>query len=147
MTVPENAGKKQGNTRFRKGQSGNPKGKTKGTKNKATLAAEMLLEGELEGICRRLIEEALEGNIQAIKLVLDRILPPKKSPTIALELPELKNSADALKTMAVITQAVGNGEISPAEGETLSGIVGTYVKALEASDFEMRLKSLEEKPK
>ncbi|ADI39322.1 conserved hypothetical protein (plasmid) [Waddlia chondrophila WSU 86-1044] len=147
MIMPENAGKKQGNTRFRKGQSGNPCGKAKGTKNKATLAAEVLLEGELEGICRSLIAQAREGNIQAIKLVLDRVLPPKRNPTVSIELPQLKSSSDALEAITSITQAVGNGEISPAEGETLSRIVDVYVKALEAHDFENRLNILEEKGK
>ncbi|KIC70712.1 DUF5681 domain-containing protein [Candidatus Protochlamydia amoebophila] len=59
--------------KFQKGQSGNPKGKAKGIKNKVTLAAESLLNGELENICRRLIQEALSGNVQAIKMILDRI--------------------------------------------------------------------------
>lgn len=145
--MSENAGKKQGNTKFKKGQSGNPKGKSKGTKNKATLAAEILLEGELEAICRKLIEQAQEGNIQAIKLVLDRILPPKRNPTISLELPKLKTSHDALEAITAITQAVGNGDVSPQEGETLSKIIDVYVKALEAHEFERRLNVLENKSK
>lgn len=143
--MPEITEKIQGSARFQKGQSGNPKGKPRGTRNKATLAAERLLQGELEEICRKLIEQAKEGNTQAIKLVLDRILPPKKNPTVSIKLPKLNSPSDALKAIASITLAVANGELSPAEGETLSGIVGTYVKALEASDFETRLNSLEGK--
>ncbi|MFN4175206.1 MAG: DUF5681 domain-containing protein, partial [Parachlamydiaceae bacterium] len=45
--------------KFQKGQSGNPRGKARGTKNRVRLAAERLLRGELDSICRRLVEEAL----------------------------------------------------------------------------------------
>ncbi|CCB91127.1 putative uncharacterized protein [Waddlia chondrophila 2032/99] len=143
--MSENAGKKQVSTKFQKGQSGNPKGRAKGSKNKATLAAEELLKGELNGICRRLIEEALEGNVQAIKLVLDRVLPARKSPAMSISLPKLNSSSDALNALALITDAVGTAEISPDEGEVLSRIVNSYVKALEAYDFEKRLTDLEQK--
>ncbi len=74
--MPDKTEKKQG--KFRKGHSGNPLGRPRGTRNKASIAAEVLFEGEIEGICHKAIEEAKRGNIQAIKLVLDRILPPKK---------------------------------------------------------------------
>lgn len=74
--MPENTGKIQESTRFKKGQSGNPNGKPKGAKNKSTLAAEALLEGSLEKICRRIEEEAVNGNMQAAKMVLVRFLPP-----------------------------------------------------------------------
>jgi hypothetical protein len=143
--MSENAGKKQASTKFQKGQSGNPKGKTRGTKNNATLAAEELLRGELNGICRRLIEEALEGNMQAIKLVLDRVLPARKNPTVPISLPKLNSSSDALNALSVITDAVGTAEISPDEGEVLPRIVNSYVKALEVYDFEKRLTALEQK--
>jgi hypothetical protein len=104
--MPENAEKKQESGKFQKGRSGNPKGKIKGTKNKATLAAEVLLKGEVENVCRWLIEEALEGNIQAIKMVLDRILPPRRDCPVVLDLPALHASSDAVRSMALIVDAV-----------------------------------------
>ncbi len=76
--MPDKTEKKQG--KFSKGRSGNPLGRPRGTRNKATIATEALLAGEIEGICCKAIEEAKRGNIQAIKLVLDRVLPPKKKP-------------------------------------------------------------------
>ena len=113
--------------------------------NRATLAAEQLLQGELDNICRRLIEEALEGNMQAIKLVLDRILPRRKNRSIELSLPKLHNSDDVLKAISIIVNAVGCGEISPCEGEAASRIIDTYMKAIEVHDYEKRLSQLEEK--
>jgi hypothetical protein len=72
---PANAGAKQGG-RFPKGRSGNPAGKLKGTRHRTTLAAEALLDGEAEALTRKVIEMALAGDSAALRLCLDRILPP-----------------------------------------------------------------------
>ncbi len=39
--------------KFQPGQSGNPAGKAKGTRNATTLALEALLDGEAEALTRR----------------------------------------------------------------------------------------------
>lgn len=142
--MPENAGQMQGLGQFQKGQSGNPKGKAKGTKNKATLAAEQLLQVDLKNICQRLVEEALIGNMQAIKLVLDRMLPPKRDRTIDIGLPKLQTADDAVNAMALIIDAVGSGNITPSEGEAISRVVDAFVRAIQAHDIEKRVSLLEE---
>lgn len=141
--MPENTGKIQGNSQFKRGQSGNPKGKPKGARNKSTLAAEKFLEGSLDSICRRIEEEALNGNMQAAKMVLERFLPPKKDRLIRLELPQIKTQEDVLSVIGCIVSAVGNGEISPSEGESLSRTIDMYSKALEVHELEFRLRAIE----
>ncbi len=143
--MSENAEEMQVTGKFQKGRSGNPKGKAKGTKNRATIFAETLLKDEVESICRRLIQEALTGNIQAIKMVLDRIFPSRRDCPITIELPKIQNSSHVLQAIGSITAAVGNGEISPSEGEALSRIIDVHVKAIEAHDCEKRLSKLEER--
>lgn len=142
--MPENAGQMQGLGQFQKGQSGNPKGKAKGTKNRATLAAEQLLQSDLDNICRRLVEEALIGNMQAIKLVLDRILPAKRDRTIDVKLPKLQTADDAVNAMSLIIDAVGSENITPGEGEAMSRVIDAFVRAVQAHDIEKRVSLLEE---
>ena len=77
MTGPENGGAKQGG-RFQKGRSGNPAGKPKGARHRATLAAEALLDGEAEELTRKAVELALAGDVIALRLCLDRILSPRR---------------------------------------------------------------------
>lgn len=141
--MPDKTEKKQG--KFRKGHSGNPLGRPRGTRNKATTAAEALFEGEIEGICRKAIEEAKRGNIQAIKLVLDRILPPKKEAPIFIDLPVMKTSSDILEAIHRVTQAISRGELSPTEGDCLTRIIERQAKVIEMNDFEERLKKLEDR--
>ena len=49
------------NGRFRNGRSGNPEGRRVGVRNKATEAAELLLDEEAESLTRRAVELALES--------------------------------------------------------------------------------------
>lgn len=73
--VPDKTVTKQRGRPFEKGQSGNRDGRPQGSRNKATLAVEALLEGEAEALTRKAIERALEGDIQALRLCLERVCP------------------------------------------------------------------------
>ena len=64
---------------FQKGQSGNPSGRPKGARNKATLAMEILLDGEADRLTRKVVEMALAGDTTALRLCLERIMPPEGS--------------------------------------------------------------------
>ena len=77
--MTENSGAKQAG-RFEKGRSGNPAGKPPGARNRATLAAEALLDGEAEALTRKAIERAKEGDSVALRLVLGAHYSPSKGP-------------------------------------------------------------------
>jgi Family of unknown function (DUF5681) len=72
---------------FEKEQSGNHAGRPPGTRHKVSLAAEALLDGKSEALTRKAIDLALAGDTTALRLCLERILPPRKSRKVALELP------------------------------------------------------------
>ncbi len=75
---------------FKPGQSGNPKGRTKGARHRATLAALALLDGEAEALTRKAVDLALEGDTVALRLCLERIAPPRKDAPVSFALPEMK---------------------------------------------------------
>jgi hypothetical protein len=58
---------------FKPGQSGNPEGRPKGARNRATLAAERLLDGEADTLTRKAIQLAQQGDTTALRLCIDRI--------------------------------------------------------------------------
>src|ERR1043166_3904236 len=74
-----------GDRLFRKGRSGKPAGRPPGSRNRATVAAEALLEGEAQALTRKAIELALEGDTTALRLCLERIVPQRKSRTVAFD--------------------------------------------------------------
>ncbi len=55
------------------GVSGNPAGRREGSRNRATLALQALLDGEGERVVRKAVAMALEGNETALRLVLERL--------------------------------------------------------------------------
>jgi hypothetical protein len=69
--------------------------------------------------------------------------PVQRARPVRFALPVLSCAADATTAMASITVAVASGEISPSEAAELSKLIEAYVKALEASEFEQRLRVLE----
>ncbi len=140
--MAETTGKKHP-TAFPKGRSGNPKGRPKGAKNKATLAAQALLDGEAEGLTRKAVELALAGDITALRLCLDRIAPPKREAAVSVELPPIKSAADLPAAVVALLAAVAGGQITPSEGERLARLVGEAGRALELADIETRLAALE----
>jgi Family of unknown function (DUF5681) len=128
---------------FQKGQSGNPAGRPPGARNKATMMAESLLQGEAEALTRAAIERAMAGDTAALRMCLDRLAPPSKHRTIAFDLPPLASARDAAAALAAITAAVGAGELTPAEGGELFKLVDGFARMLEARILEQRVARLE----
>ena len=56
--------------RFQKGRSGNPNGRPKGSRNKTTVIAQTLLEGEAESLVRKVVQLALEGDVTCLRICL-----------------------------------------------------------------------------
>ncbi len=131
-------------TRGRPFQRGNP-GRPKGSRHRATLAAESLLDGEAEALTRKAVELALEGDMAALRLCLERILPPRRDRPVSIALPPLGAAADAVGAMAAITTAVADGGLTPSEAGELAALVSAYVKAIEVSELERRMAALEER--
>ena len=140
--MPAKTGEEQGN-RFKPGQSGNPSGRPAGSRHKTTLAIEALLEGEAEKLTRKAIEMALAGDTVALRLVLDRIAPPRRDRPVAFALPTLEKAADVVAANAALVEAVAAGDLTPAEAAELSKVLDGYTRAVEAADIQERLARLE----
>jgi len=143
---PEITGNKQ-ETKFKPGESGNPTGRPPGARNRATLAAEELLDGEAENLTRKAIELALAGDRQALRLCLDRILPPRRDRPVTIDLPPMANPSDAVKALAKILEDVASGNLTPTEAKELAGVVEALRKTLETEELERRIAILEGKRK
>ena len=141
--MPENTDQKQPKGQFRKGESGNPAGRPKGARNAATLAAEALLDGESETLTRKAIELAFKGDVIALRLCLERIIPPRKSRPVSIHLPSIENASDILGAMSVVTKAVASGELTPDEGQTVATLLEQTRRMHELIDLDGRLTKLE----
>ncbi len=127
---------------FVKGQSGNPAGRPHGSKNRQTLAARELLDGEAAALTRKAVEMALAGDAGAMRLCLERILAPRGEPEVHLDLPPIRDAGDVAGVMA----AVARGGVTPGQGGTLGRLLDTYIRAIVATDIERRLRRVEATP-
>jgi hypothetical protein len=132
---------------FKPGKSGNPKGKAKGTLHKATRAALALLEGDLEAVTQKCVEKAKEGDMMAVKLILDKVLPNARERRLSIKLPQIEGATDLPAALAAILGAVGNGELTPGEGQTITVMLEAYRKGIELTEIEARLTALEGRQK
>ena len=137
-----NTGKMQG-SKWKKGVSGNPAGKKPGTRHRATRLAETLLDGEAVELVKKCVEMAIDGDSAAMRICMDRLVPPRKSRPINIDLPDVSTGKGVSEAQAVVVQAVGDGEITPDEGQVLSTILEARRKSIETADIEARLEKLE----
>jgi len=130
---------------FQKGQSGNPGGKRKGTRDAATLAAEALLDGESFALTRKAIELARKGDMAALRLVFARIVPPRRERPFQFELPTLKKGSDAVAAIALITEGVSKGELTESEARILVNLVEVFVNYHRQFENQLSIDAMRQK--
>ena len=124
---------------FSSGNSGRPRG----SRNKATLAIESLLQGQAEALTQAAITKALDGDSVALRLCMDRIAPPPKDATVTFSMPIMSNALDASVAAGSVLKAVSEGELSPIEATRVMGLIDSYRRTLELTEIEERLQALE----
>ena len=103
-----------------------------------------LLDGQATALTQKAIELALTGDMAALRLCLDRILPPRKDSPVAFDLPEMKTLNDAVPAMGALVKAVGQGDLTPTEAGELTKMVQAFAKIIETAELEERVRILEE---
>lgn len=123
---------------------GNP-GKPKGSRHRATQAVQALLDGEAQAITQKAVQLALEGDGAALRLCLERIVPPRRDAPVTFTLPTMATANDAATAAASVLATVAEGEMTPTEGAHVMALIETYRRTLETTEIEKRLKDLEER--
>ena len=124
---------------FSAGNSGRPKG----SRNKATIAIENLLQGQAEALTQTAVTKALAGDSVALRLCMERIAPAPKDQPVSFSLPQMNNALDASEAAGSVLNAVSNGELTPIEATRVMVLIESYRRTLELTEIEERLKALE----
>jgi hypothetical protein len=130
-------------TTFKRGQSGNPAGRPKGVKDRRTALREKL-QPHADELIETVVRYAKAGDMIAMRLVVDRLVPPLKEEPIRVTIPKIKNADDCLKAAAVVVQAVATGDMLPSEGQAMAALIDAHRKAYETHDLAKRLEALEQ---
>lgn len=134
-TVPDTNGQ------WRPGQSGNPAGRPRGSKNRRTQLAEEL-EEQGSAVATRVVQAALAGDMQAASIVMQRICPPLRAQTERVSFP-LNVRAPLADQAQEILSAVAEGHIDPETGRNLINCLATVAGLLQTDELAKRLELLE----
>jgi hypothetical protein len=119
------------------------KGRPSGSRNKASLAADSLLEGEAEDLTRKCIELANAGDTTALRLCMERIAPVRKGRPVNVNLPPIATAGDVLGAIGATIEAMSQGDLTPDEASVIAGVLEIKRKAIETVDLEARLSAVE----
>jgi hypothetical protein len=126
---------------WKKGQSGNPAGRPKGSGEVAKLRA--AIADRVPELLAKLMTQALAGDTSAARLLLERAVAPLK----AAEQPQAVNLAGESLTDQgrAVLRSVASGELAPGQGAALLGAIGTLARVSEIDELAARVAALEER--
>lgn len=135
----QTTGKSKAGGRFKKGKSGNPDGRRRGTANKVTRAfreAMTVAFDKMEGT-EGLVTWARENRTEFYKLAV-RLVPPGSPVNIE---PLEGSLTDQAKT---IVARISDGTISPEQGSTIMQALSAQARIVEVDEIEKRVLALEQ---
>lgn len=141
MSKPEckskQAAKRRPNGTFAPGTSGNPGGRSPAVKE-----IRAKLEKGSKKVADAVIAAASGGDMQAARLVLERIVPASKpvSDPISFEI----DQTDLPSTARSILAAIAAGQIPPDQGKALIDSVAAMARITEIAELEQQLIELRE---
>lgn len=124
-------------------EPGNP-GRPPGSKNKITQMVEQLAEGQAEQLVQKVLDLAQAGDVSCLRMMLDRLWPPRKGQPVNVVMPPINTSQDVFPAIASIWTAIREGRLTPDEASALSIVIDRSIQAIELHDIAKRIAALEQ---
>jgi hypothetical protein len=123
---------------FQPGQSGNPAGRPRGSRNKRTIIVEKLLDDSAGDLTTAAINRATEGDPAALRACMDRIAPRLRRRPLDFTLPDLVTLADTPVAFSAIARGLAAGDLDVEEASALMRAVREFTFALAAVERDQR---------
>lgn len=132
------------NGQFVKGNRGGP-GRPRSAVSRGAVALDELGADAGQRIFHVMLDKALAGDTRAADLLFSRIWPTRRGRPVAIDTTPLKDAHDYVPAATGVANAVMDGEVTPEEGQALSRVLDTQLRAIDVSDIERRLRAVEER--
>ena len=126
---------------FKKGKSGNPKGRPHGTTRTGKLAA--MLEPHAPALVQKAVGLALNGDTTALRLCLERLYPAIKARDEAVLLPELDSNASLTEQAKSVINELSDGNLSTTQAASVMQSISAQARIIEIDELEQRVAQLE----
>jgi len=130
--------------KFQPGESGNPDGRPKGSKDKRTQYRE-LFEPHADDLIQKVIDMAIAGDTTCLKMCIDRLVSPIRAKNATVTLDDIEGTLT--EKGEKIIAAMGNGEVTPSDASSMLSALAAQARIIEIDDLEQRIKRLEAKKK
>jgi hypothetical protein len=134
--------KKPPDSLFQKGNTFG-RGRPQGSRNKSTIALQEILDGHGESITKKCALLALQGDPTALRLCMDRLIPPRKEHPVKLKLARVTTARETSEAVSDVLQAVAEGQLLPSEGASITSILEVKRQAIETHEHDRRIEVLE----
>jgi hypothetical protein len=133
--------------RFATGNAGGPGGSRKRAFVLRRAAEEAITEEHIQVMMRKALRMALEGNLSAMRFVMERVVgraaeAPAEAEAVDLTL-SLRTAADCSAAIEKLAQGICQGSLDCDVARVLIDAIQTRLKAIEVNELEERLANLE----
>ncbi len=136
--MAKDAGTKRNPGQFKPGQSGNPSGRP----SMGTLELRQRLAEAGPKVAKVVIDKALDGDVAAARLVLERIMPALKPAAAPIHL-DVPQDATPLQIASGILAGLAGGRISPDAAALVLSAAAGVSKLEETEHLKARIEALE----
>ena len=111
-----------------------------------TAIASNLLATEAAEITRALVRKAIAGNMKALRLCIERLVPFSRERALPVKIPAAQDALQITVALQAVFDGLRAGRLTASEAQKLAGLLENQRKAIETSDLEERLQALESSP-
>ena len=95
-------------------------------------------------LTRKAIELAKSGDGQALRLCISRVIAPRRSRPVTVDLPNIESLADIVAALDAVLRAGANGQLTPDEAEQFTNLLGEMRQAMETVELAADIAALKE---
>src|SRR6266571_9492109 len=127
-------------------QAGNKygRGRPRGSQNKVTRVCQDTLDSHAENLIKKCMVLAFQGNPTALRLCIERLMPARRQRTLQFKLPPIKTIDNVAAASESVVSGVARGQLTPAEGQSFSGMLEGRRRTIETEELAQRIRALED---